>query len=305
MARTFDDAKLGAGGLAVKVVKSPPAVATPVGGISTPPGGSGAGQAAGELCLAQGGAGQQPKSANGSGAADNGGSGDGGCGNAKEMEMGGRKHKEGDAESDSESDELVSQNDGSQKQEDPPAAEEYLWTTSRGEVKDLRKMAVTTLKDTVSIDIESSVQVAEKNLRRRGRTVEKCIKALHNTEPLKFDGPGGEVHAQGVLKGVAALFQDYAGNEEVLKALVKVNELITTQYIDLPHNLKVANARKELYNQVLADKVAAQEALRKEKEDAKAAKEKELHEAKVAAAIKRKMQDSGGKRSVKKVLMLK
>ena len=307
MARTIDAAKLGAGGPAVKVdvaVESPGAVVAPVGGTSTPSPGGAAGQLLETLRLAKQSARQQSGGADGGGAAADGGSGNGVGGNAKGMEVGGRKYDESDGESGSESDEHASQ-DGSQEQGGPPAAEEYMWITSRGEVKDMRKMSVTTLKDTVSIDIESTVQAGEENLKRRGRSVARCIKALHNTETLTFDGPGGEAYVQEVFKGVAALFQDYAGNEEVLKVLVKANELFAAQYIDLPRNLKAANVRKAAYDELLADKVAAQEALRKEKEKAKVAKEKELHEAKVAAAAKRKMQDGGGKRSVKKVLMLK
>ena len=276
----------------------------PVGERSTPSTGGDAGQTL-ELCPAEESAGQQAESADGGDPAGDGGSGNGGRGDVKAMEMGGRKYQERDADSDSESDELASQNDGSQGQGDAPAAEEYLWTTSRGEVKDMRKMSVTTLKDTVSIDIESTVQAAEKNLQRRGRSVAKCINTLHNTEALTFDGPGGEKFAQDVFKSIALLFQDYADNEGVLKAFVKANELIAAQYIDLPRNLKAANARKVTYDRVLADKVAAQEAQRKEKEAAKVAKEKEQHKAKVAAAAKRKLQDSGGKRSAKKTLMLK
>ena len=307
MARTIDAAKLGAGGPAVKVdvaVESPGAVVAPVGGTSTPSPGGAAGQLLETLRLAKQSARQQSGGADGGGAAADGGSGNGVGGNAKGMEVGGRKYDESDGESGSESDEHASQ-DGSQEQGGPPAAEEYLWITSRGEVKDMRKMSVTTLKDTVSIDVESTVQAAEKNLQRRGRSVAKCINALHNTEALTFDGPGGEKFAQDVFKSIALLFQDYADNEGVLKVFVKANELIAAQYIDLPRNLKAANARKVTYDQVLADKVATQEAQRKEKEAAKVAKEKEQHKVKVAAAAKRKMQDSGGKRSAKKALMLK
>ena len=224
------------------------------------------------------------------------GSGSGGGGNAKKKA---RMYTDGvdayfTAESDSH--EVVSQDD-----KDQPAAEEYQWITSRGQVRDMRTMNLTALKTSVHDDLMSTLYAEEKRVEMRDSGIMADIEGLHSTEALTFDGTGGEVAVQQAVEAVFKLFKDYENNGPALEAMMSVMSKIAVGYIDQPRKLKAAEQRVGLLIQLIKDKEEEQDKKKKAKED----KEKNARLQAVALSAKRKLDGDGDRRSSKKALMFK
>ena len=189
----------------------------------------------------------------------------------------------------------------SQDDEDLPAAEEYQWATSRGAVKDMRTMNLTTLKTSVHDDLMSTLYVEEQRMEMRDTDIGRSIDNLCNTEGVTFDGPGGEVGAQTAVDIMFKLFKDYANNTPVLDAIMRVVSNMAVCYMDLPRRFKAAEQRVELLIQLIKDKEEEQDKKKKAKED----KEKNVRLQAVALSAKRKLDGDGDRRSSKKALMFK
>lgn len=130
--------------------------------------------------------------------------------------------------------ESTSHGTASQDDEDLPDAEEYKWVTSRGAVKDMRTMNLSTLKTAVYDDLVSTLFAEEHRLKMRDSDIVAGIEGLRNTEAVTFDGPGGEVGAQAAMDIMFKLFKDYKDNAPALDAVMRVVSTMALGYLAKP-----------------------------------------------------------------------